>query len=61
MPQLQRFRQRLLFGHTGVVATLIIGGANPNARDRDGKSTLELATKKGHEDIVNILKAAGAE
>ena len=39
---------------------LINAGANVNAQAKDGKTAMSLATEKGHTEIANILRNAGA-
>jgi hypothetical protein len=39
---------------------LVEGGANPNARDLDGKTALELATSAHMPEVVRALIARGA-
>lgn len=46
--------------HREIVRLLIERGSNVNARDRDGKSALQLAEQKGQADVVRMLLAAGA-
>jgi uncharacterized protein len=40
---------------------LLKGGANVNAVDNNGDTPLLAASKGGHADIVQLLKAAGAK
>ena len=49
-------------GHKEVVKALISAGANVNAKANDwtGTTALRFASRKGHTEIVNILKQAGA-
>jgi len=42
-------------GNEEMVAFLIRRGANPNARDKTGISAADLARKKGHDNIAEIL------
>lgn len=42
------------------VGILIDAGADINAQDKDGSTTLHIATLRGHTDIVRILIATGA-
>ena len=44
-----------------LVTFLIKNGANVNAKSKDGSTALSLAVKKGHQDIINVLKSNGAE
>jgi len=48
-------------GHTEVVEALLGKGANVNAKDNDGATALMAAVHKGHTDIVQLLKKAGAK
>jgi len=48
-------------GITDAVLKLLEFHANPNLTDRHGASALYEATKNSHEDIVEILLAAGGE
>ncbi len=51
------------FGHIDAAKLLIERGADVNAKktSADGSSVMELATMKGHKDIVGLLKKAGAK
>ena len=49
------------FGHIETAQLLIERGADVNARKRDGTSVLMLATMRGHKDMAEILKKAGAK
>ena len=51
------------FGHTDTATLLIERGADVNAKksSSDDSSVLALATIKGHKDIVELLKKAGAK
>jgi len=44
-----------------IVTKLIKGGADVNLADGKGQSPLTLATQKGHRNIIEILKASGAQ
>jgi uncharacterized protein len=48
-------------GNTEAARRLIEAGADPNASDKWGKTAMEMASDKRYEDIVQALKAAGAE
>ena len=39
---------------------LVAAGADMEAEDRGGQTALELATERGHAEIVTVLRAAGA-
>ncbi len=41
--------------------TLLSAGADINAKDKNAKTALTLAKEKGNEEIVKLLKAAGAK
>ena len=40
---------------------LLMNASDPNARRRDGKTALELATARGYDDLVEMLVHRGAE
>ena len=42
-------------GHTDLVSLLLKHGADANVRDKAGNTCLSLATKKGHNRIVNLI------
>lgn len=44
-----------------IVTKLIKGGADVNLADGKGQSPLTLATQKGYRNIIEILKASGAQ
>ena len=44
-------------GHTDVVSTLLLLGADPNASDELGRTPLSAACKMGHLDVVRRLAA----
>jgi ankyrin repeat protein len=49
-------------GHTGTVKILLDENADVSAQDKgDGKTALRWAVDRGHTEIVNILKQAGAK
>ena len=48
-------------GRTETVKTLIDAGADVNAKHNKGRTTLMVAAKKGHTEIMEILKQAGAK
>jgi ankyrin repeat protein len=48
-------------GRTKVVKLLLEKGADVNAKDHWGNTALVLASKKGHGQIVELLKAHGAK
>ena len=50
-------------GDINKVKTLIEAGAdvNVNAKNNNGETGLMIAEKKGHKEIVELLKAGGAK
>ncbi len=40
---------------------LVNAGADINIKDKYGKTALSYASERGHQNIVKILKAAGAK
>jgi hypothetical protein len=46
--------------HQQVVQLLIAAGSDLHARDRDGASALQLAQRRGQDEVVRLLRAAGA-
>nr|WP_236070853.1 ankyrin repeat domain-containing protein [Streptomyces polyasparticus] len=46
--------------HQEVVELLLDGGADPKLADRDGVTPLQHAQDKGQDEIVELLRAAGA-
>ena len=46
-------------GHVEVVKKLLDAGADVNAQS-EGSTALKLASDKGRESVVNVLRAAGA-
>eukprot|EP01036_Dinobryon_divergens_P025348 gene25347-33885_t len=46
------------FGHRDVVALLMHWGADPNLVDQYGKTALNVAKDKGHDDIVAAIEKA---
>jgi uncharacterized protein len=48
-------------GHAEVVQELLAHGARVDARDRAGRTPLELARAKGHAPAIEILRAHGDE
>jgi ankyrin repeat protein len=48
------------FGRADTARLLIERGADVNARKSDGASVLQLATMRGHNDLAEMLKKAGA-
>lgn len=48
------------YGHSAVVRVLVRRGAQLNATDLLGRSALQWASIRGHEDIERVLRRAGA-
>lgn len=48
-------------GHIETVRALLAGGAEVNANDRYERTALMIAKEKGHTEVVELLKAAGAK
>jgi len=48
-------------GYTDIVRMLLEKGAQADARDKSGRSALRLATERGHDQIAEALKKAGAK
>ena len=48
-------------GHIDMVAHLIKNGADPNAKDNDGYSTIHLSSMFNHPLVVAYLLAKGVE
>src|SRR5688572_19334740 len=46
--------------HVATVRTLIEGGVDVNIPDGDGERPLALAEERGHREIANLLREAGA-
>ena len=46
-------------GHDDVVRVLLIAKADPNIKNKDGKTALQLASEGGHEESVALLTQAG--
>ena len=42
-------------GNSGVVEALLAAGADLNAKNRDGKTALEIARKQGNADVTALL------
>eukprot|EP00731_Ephydatia_muelleri_P013582 Em0007g892a len=43
-------------GHLDVVKTLLEAGANINQANKDGRTSLDLAVKQGHNETIQLLK-----
>lgn len=50
-----------ILGQTEVVRALLLAHADPNARDRDGKTALMLANEKEHSEVVQLLRTRGCD
>jgi cytohesin len=48
-------------GELIVVQTALQNGADPNAKDEDGRTPLHYAAEKGHAEIVKVLLKRGAD
>lgn len=48
------------FGRLEMVQVLLDAGADPGCIDEKGRTALKIAIKEGHQDIVALLKNAGA-
>jgi ankyrin repeat protein len=48
-------------GKTEAARVLLENGADPTVHTNEGLTALQAAKLKEHEDIVNLLKLAGAE
>jgi ankyrin repeat protein len=44
------------YGHLEVVKSLLQAKAEVDAKANDGKTALELAQRKGHSDVFELLK-----
>lgn len=48
-------------GYPSIVRALLEKGADPEIKGKDGRTALELAMKRGHEEIVQLLKNASRD
>jgi len=48
-------------GHLEVVKLLLEHGADPNVKNRDGKTPLHNAASEGHLEVVKLLLERGAD
>ena len=48
-------------GYADTVATLLAAGADVNAKNEDGETTLGLATRSSNKALVELLKKVGAK
>lgn len=48
------------FGRLEMAQVLLDAGADPRFIDQKGRTALKIATKEGHQDIITLLKNAGA-
>jgi ankyrin repeat protein len=51
----------VLRGHKDVAELLIAKGADVNVKNNQGRTPLSLAKKKGHNEIVELLRKHGAK
>jgi len=47
-------------GHLAVVQMLLSNGSGVKRRTDDGRTAIMVAASKGHNDVVQLLKSAGA-
>ena len=47
------------YGNTEAGKVLLEAGADVNAKTDDGRTTLKVARRIGHDEIVKLLKEAG--
>ena len=48
-------------GNVELVNLLLEKGADPNARNGEGKTPSTFAREKGHDSVVELLRKRGAE
>ena len=58
---LQTYHLQLFSCSEKTLNVLIKNGANVNAKDIDGRTPFHYAVDRGNENIVKLLKAAGAK
>lgn len=51
----------VMFGRDNMVRWLLFHGADPNPKNQDGKTPLQLALEGKHSELAQILRAAGGE
>jgi len=44
-------------GNTEAVTALLAAHADPNAKNDDGETALSIASRKGHTEILDLLKS----
>jgi hypothetical protein len=44
------------YGDAGIVRRLLAKGADPKLKNRDGRTALQIARGRGHQDIVDIIE-----
>ena len=47
-----------MFGHESCVRALLEAGADKEAKDKGGKTALMLASERGHEAVVTVLRGS---
>jgi ankyrin repeat protein len=57
----ESLHQAAMAGDVSRVRSLIAGGANLNAKNKDGRTPLMLASMYGHADVVQALLTSGAD
>lgn len=48
-------------GDLAAVEALLVDGADPDARDQDDRTPLQMAAHSGHVEVARLLLAAGAD
>jgi ankyrin repeat protein len=44
------------FNRPGIVKILLAKGANPDAKDEDGNTAFDVATDRGSDKVLSLLK-----
>jgi ankyrin repeat protein len=47
------------WGDVKATKALLAKGADPNAKDNEGKTALKVASERDHSEVVDLLKAHG--